>query len=87
MVQDLYRFPQFDYFEFGNVFSGSLRELRWRIEPRPKADPPVLHIWKWNNTLCFEKREEGCPEADFPLTPQGLEELKGWLGEQAPVSV
>lgn len=81
MARDEYQFPPFDYFQFGNVFCGSLGGLRWRVEPRPKAEPPVMHIWKWENGLCYEKREEDCPEGEFPLTPEGLEELLGWLGE------
>lgn len=77
-----YQFPPFDYFQFGNVFCGSLGPLRWRVEPRPKADPPVMHVWRWENGLCFEKREETCREEDFPLTPEGLEELQDWLARQ-----
>ncbi len=76
-----YKLPQFDYFQFGNVHCGSLGALRWRIEPRPKEDPPVLHAWKWKNGLCFEKREEDCPEADFPLSPEGLEQLEEWFSQ------
>lgn len=81
MYKQDYKLPQFDYFQFGNVHCGSLGALRWRIEPRPKEDPPVLHAWKWKNGLCFEKREEDCLEEDFPLTPDGLEEMRGWLRE------
>lgn len=77
-----YRFPPFDYFQFGNVFCGSLGPLRWRVEPRPKADPPAMHVWRWQNGLCFEQREENCPESDFPLTPEGLETLQDWLGQR-----
>lgn len=77
-----YQFPPLDYFQFGNVFCGSLGPLRWRVEPQPKADPPVMHVWRWENGLCFEKREETCREEDFPLTPEGLEELQDWLARQ-----
>ncbi len=79
MTQDEYRFPPFDYFQFGNVFCGSLGPLRWRVEPCPKAEPPVMRVWKWKNGLCYEKREEDCQSAEFPLTPEGLEELADWL--------
>ena len=34
----------------------------------------------------FEKREEDCLEADFPLTPEGLESLRGWLLEPGETS-
>lgn len=79
MAQEGLALPQFDYLQFGNVHCGSLGELRWRIEPRGKADPPALHAWKWRNGLCFEKREDPCPEEDFPLTPEGEEALRAWL--------
>ena len=73
-----YPLPQFDYFQFGNCHTGSQGPVRWRIEPQGKADPPVIHVWRWENGLCFEKRETPCPEADFPLSPEGLEALQAW---------
>ncbi len=77
-----YHFPPFDPFQFGNVFCGSLGPLRWRVELLPKAEPPSIRGWWWENGLCFERREEGCPEKDFPLSPEGLEELQNWLGQK-----
>lgn len=85
-VQDI-SLPQLDYFQFGNCHTGSRGAARWRIQPKPKEDPPVFHAWRWENGLCFEKREEDCPEADFPLTPEGLEQLRGWLGEPGPAQI
>ena len=73
--------PQFDYFQFGNCHTGSHGAVRWRIEPRTKEEPPVMHTWRWQNGLCFEKREEDCPEADFPLSPEGLEQLEEWFSQ------
>lgn len=78
--------PQFDYFQFGNCHTGSHGAVRWRIEPRTKEEPPAIHAWRWKNGLCFEKREEDCLEADFPLTPEGLESLRGWLLEPGETS-
>lgn len=85
MPRDDHQFPPFDYFQFGNVFCGSLGRLRWRVEPRPREEPPVMNVWKWRNGLCFEKREEGCPEREFPLTPEGLDKVIGWLAEPETV--
>lgn len=81
MTKDDYQFPPFDYLRFGNIFCGSLGPLRWRMEPRPKEQPPVMRVWKWRNGLCFEKREEGCPEKDFPLAAEQLDEVARWLAE------
>jgi len=81
MRREEFQLPQFDYFQFGNVHCGSLGELRWRIEPQTKAEPPAMRAWKWKNGLCFEKREEPCQSEEFPLTPEGLDELAAWLGQ------
>lgn len=81
MAVNDYQLPQFDYFQFGNCHTGSFGEIRWRVQPQAKEDPPVMQAWRWKNGLCFEKREEDCQEAAFPLTPEGLEELQKWLQE------
>lgn len=81
VAKEEYPFPPLDYFQFGNVFCGSLGPLRWRAEPLPKADPPVIRVWKWRNGLCFEKREENCPEGEFPLSAGGLDQTIEWLAE------
>ena len=76
-----------DYFLFGNTFSGSRGAFRWRMEPRiPKEkadrDQAVLHLWYWWDGLCFEKCTPSA-EADFPLTQEGLDQLKAWLTREA----
>ena len=76
-------FREFDYFQFGNVFCGSRGPLRWRVEPRipkEKDQPQVMHVWYWWEDLCFEKCTPA-GEQDFPLTEEGLEQVKAWLEE------
>ncbi len=66
------------YYQSGNVFLGSHRRLRFKIQP----DGDKLLVYTWFNGLCFEKGDVGEPAA-FPLNAQGLEEIRAYLVEQS----
>lgn len=67
----------FEYFESGNVFTGSAGRFRYRLAPEEDR----LKAWVWHEDLCFEKAEvEG--EKDFPLSAQGRDEAIRWLEEE-----
>lgn len=69
--------PTLSSMEHGNPWTGSRGDARWRILP---ADG-VMHAEVWRGPLC---RECSVIEArqDFPLTGEGLEELREWLERQ-----
>ena len=70
--------PTLSSMEFGNVWTGSRGNVRWRIQP---ADG-VMHAEVWRGPMC---RECSTVEAqqDFPLSAEGLETLRAWLARQA----
>lgn len=69
--------PRIYYFESRNIFTGSRKDLNFRIVP----DDDGLHVTIWHGFLCSELAE---PEAhaDFPLSVEGHGQMLAWLGEQ-----
>lgn len=50
--------PTFTYFDFGNVWTGSLLgTFNYRIDPQSKAEPPKLSVSVWYGDLAFDKAE------------------------------
>ena len=66
------------FYQSGNVFLGSDRRLRFKIQP----EVDTLLVYTWFNGLCFEKGDAGDP-AVFPLSAQGLEQIRAYLMEQS----
>ena len=80
--------PVLHSFENNNVFTGSLGELRFRVEPSITMKTPKevdmeassMKCEYWHGKLCYEKSEmEG--EQVFPLSPEGREAMRSWLLE------
>ncbi|MCD8095343.1 MAG: hypothetical protein LUE12_04365 [Ruminococcus sp.] len=63
--------PPLSYYEFGNVWTGSLLgDFNYKIEPHSKDEPPVLAAYYWYGEKCFEMSEcenfiEGFSEAGY----------------------
>ncbi len=74
--------PPLAYYEFGNIWSGSLLgDYNYKIIPKSKEEPPVLHTIIWYGALSLEKSEP-VEEFDFPLTEEGYEELIAAMNER-----
>ncbi len=73
----LFEIRDFDYFQFGNTYTGSLEQFRYRIVPKDG----VLTVSLWHGEQCFE-RAEIQKNREFPLTPQGLEEAVAYMEQQ-----
>ena len=73
--------PTFAYFDFGNVWTGSVfGSFNYRIEPQPKTDPPRLAVSIWYGGLCFDKSEPAESfEEDF--SPEGYSRTIDRLNE------
>ena len=78
--------PTLHSFRMSNVFTGSSGNLRFRAAPvfseqmpqEPDLKLNAIHAEFWHGLFCYEKsRMEGA--ADFPLTDEGLEQLRQWL--------
>lgn len=77
--------PTFAYFDFGNVWIGSLlNDLNYKISPLKKNEPPVLRTEIWHGRECFELAEN-IESFDNEFSEQGyektLEELNSRIAE------
>ncbi|MBQ8927064.1 MAG: hypothetical protein IJ055_02170 [Oscillospiraceae bacterium] len=68
--------PRIYYFESGNIFTGSRRDLNFRIVP----DKEQMHVSTWHGMLCSELADME-DSADFPLSTDGHEQMLAWLEE------
>lgn len=82
---DIY-IPTLHTFAMGNLFTGSWKELRFRIEPvivkleskEIDISQSTIRVEYWHGPFCYEKSamEE---ESSFPLTEDGRLAMKAWL--------
>lgn len=82
MVRDNSPFdiPLFDYFQFGNRFTGSWQGFQYKIVPE-QGEESALKAAVWTGPWCSEKSEMAASQS-FPFTEEGLEELILWLERQ-----
>ena len=78
--------PTLHTFAMNNLFTGSWKELRFRIEPNvvmldaKEVDfsQSTIRAEYWHGPFCYEKSTmEG--EAVFPMTEEGRTAMKDWL--------
>lgn len=78
--------PTLHTFEMENIYTGSLGLFRFRIVPSVvKSTPKEVDLAAssmtaefWHGLFCYEKSEmEG--KQTFPMSPEGLEEMRAWL--------
>ena len=70
--------PRIYYFEAKNYFTGSRKELNFRID----SDGETMKVITWHGFISSEKctPEES---AEFPVTSDGHQQLLDWLEEVA----
>ena len=64
--------------EYGNLWTGSRNQARWRITP---ADG-VMNVELWYGPLCYELSEV-THTVQFPISEEGIEQLRGWLQDHS----
>lgn len=69
--------PRIFYFESGNIFTGSRRDLNFRIVP----DKENLTVSVWHGFICSELTEMEATET-FPLSAEGHAAMLAWLDTQ-----
>ncbi len=72
-VSEIFDIPQYTYFSFGNVFTGSLGTLSYKIIPGEQ-----LTVQIWHSRLCSELAEIE-EEQQFPMDEAHFHELVRWL--------
>ena len=68
--------PNYMSFSNENTFLGSYQGLRFKLTPDVKAE--TVRAEYWYGHLCYEKSTMDGEEA-FPLTEEGLAEMKQFL--------
>ena len=81
--------PTLHTFAMNNIYTGSSGMLRFRAVPKVVMATPKevdmegssIYVQYWHGLLCYEKSEmEG--EATFPMSDQGLADMKQWLASK-----
>jgi hypothetical protein len=80
--------PTLHWFAMGNLFTGSSGMLRFRAKPNVVMatakevdfEASSITVELWHGLYCYEKSEmEGSRE--FPMSDEGLQQMKSWLEE------
>lgn len=78
--------PTLHSFAMNNIFTGSCGAFRFRAAPtvvmatakEVDFEQSSIHAEFWHGPFCYElSRMEG--ERTFPMTQEGLDEMKQWL--------
>ncbi len=72
-TSEIFDIPQFSYFEFGNVFTGSRGSLSYKIMPGEQITVQI-----WHSKLCSDVAEIE-EEQNFPMEESGFREALRWL--------
>lgn len=70
--------PTLSSMEYGNVWTGSRKNVRWRIVPKDG----VMATEVWPGPLCYECSTV-THTAEFPISEEGIEQLRSWLFERS----
>lgn len=88
--EDIFGMP---YYEYGQAFFGSYKNMRYRIARNPmekvfflpsekKAEGTFL-VTVWFRDCCYAAtKDEEKISSEFPFTTEGHEEVVRWLNEQ-----
>lgn len=70
--------PTLSSMEYGNLWTGSRKNARWRIIPRDGQ----METEVWPGPLCCELSTV-THTAQFPISEEGIEQLRGWLFDRS----
>ena len=70
--------PTLSSMEYGNVWTGSRKNARWRIVP---ADG-VMTAEVWRGPLCYECSTV-TDTGQFPVSEEGIGQLRAWLFDRS----
>jgi hypothetical protein len=77
MEQELF-LPTLSSMEYGNLWTGSRKNARWRILPADGAMTAEV----WPGPLCYECSTV-THTAQFPISEEGIEQLRRWLFDRS----
>ena len=86
MLHGLLALPTFAFWDFGNIWTGSLfTEFNYRIVKRKTDDKTELYTVIWYGMKCFDLTDpsEYVSELCEEFSPEGLERTVAYLNEKA----
>lgn len=83
MRPNVYEIQVMDYFNSGNIFTGSRNGMRYKVEPfQPEDAEKTFLVTIWPEPLCFEKTPDYQKVTkQFPFNEEGRQELLAYLEE------
>lgn len=66
--------PRPFYFQSGNTFTGSRKNLNYKIVPKDD----IFHVSVWHGFICSELAEIQ-DSAEFPISEEGFQNMLQWL--------
>jgi len=75
MEQEIF-LPTLSSMEYGNVWTGSRGNMRFKVVPDPKAGGMDVEVW--SGPLCYECSQV-TDTARFPLSQEGIDQMRSWL--------
>lgn len=70
--------PTLSSMEYGNIWTGSRKNTRWRIVPENSE----MAVQVWPGPLCYECSTV-THTASFPISEDGIEQLRAWLFDRS----
>ena len=78
--------PVLHWFDAKNSFSGSCGDFRFMAKPNVVMatakevdfEQSTIHVEYWHGLYCYEKSEMEA-EKTFPMTEEGLKQMRQWL--------
>ena len=70
--------PTLSSMEYGNIWTGSRNNTRFRIEPKDG----VMTVQVWSGPLCYECSQVS-HTAQYPISEEGIEQLRTWLMDRS----
>ena len=74
MSENIFDIRDYEYFQNKNIFTGSVKNFRYKIIPSGE----IFRVVAWLGKLCLEKSEI-LDECDFEFTPDGLDKAVEWI--------
>ena len=71
--------PSLSHFEHKNIWTGSIANMRYQI-----CTTDQMRVEVWRGPWCYKLSEVELT-AEFPVTQEGIEAMRGWIVEQGEI--
>ena len=79
MTLDVIQAQTLEWFQFGNIYTGSIGDFRYRIAPEVKENKLLTSVY----TVYSYHHAKDIVETEFPLDEGGLLKARQWIFDKA----